>query len=344
VRRDFSLVHSTRRYSAMAKLSPHWINFHGYGIDEVGSWKSDWVKVVDPNLEQCVRLNEEVGRKILARIFDFGSYDFTNLPGEVALDHINRIVRQEAFGAVDVWETVNEPGSLFRYKDVQWWVRYWIRMIELADQNGVRLCWGNFPPGAPPGVNNEGATNWEPFASVFEAAGIRHILGLHEYWGSGGVQMAMPWWSGRYRFLRKDCDIMITECGIEMGLWLEDGRHSGWRDWVSEEEYLRHLSYYLKMCNDDGRILAAFPFTLDYSNAKWRSFDTRGLGARIGTINDQVKPHPTPAPLPEPEPDPKTDVLKHFAGRVNTLADRVAGTLDELETLRRDMLAESKGG
>jgi len=292
----------------MARLCPHWINYHGHTIADVALWHAPWVKVVDPDPEQCARLKQELGVKLLGRISSLGDAQYNEAPQAVAAAHYARIRGSRGYGVVDVWEALNEPGDLLVVAHQLWLRDYWLTLMDLATPRGDSIAWGCFSNGSPPGRGNVGEPDWSAWYLVAKRAGSRHPLALHEYWQPGNLVGSIPWFAGRYRWAPEECPILITECGANRAVMGRPDDDTGWRGVLSEEQYLQELSQYRELISTDPRVRAAFVYTYDYSSAKWESFDVSGLSSRIGVINDRdTESLPAPKPTPSPAPSPATD-------------------------------------
>jgi len=324
----------------VAKLSPHWINYHGLGLDSIRPYAADWVKVVDPDPEQCRRIKEELGAKILARLSWLSSYNYGVAAKEVARQHARVMRDHPAWPDVDAWESLNEPGDLLSRATQGWLVDYWLELMRLVEDGGRTLVWGNFSNGAPPGKGNEGEPNWKPYKAVLERSGDRHILGLHEYWGPGDVLDSRPWWVGRFEFLKEKVRIMITECGFNYGVRTHAVEEIGFRECMTEEDYVAALGGYLALVQGDVRVEAAFVFTHDYASAEWASFDVSSIADRIGWLNSLGEmPEPVePAPQePQPgEPDFRMDLktqLNRIREALYSVEDEVHYVLNVLDQI-----------
>lgn len=286
----------------MAKLSPHWLNYHGYGIDSVLAYQSDFVKLVDPDPEQARILAEDHGLRVIARLFPLTEPRYDQNPVTVAEADIHTIRGDRSFPDVWGWETLNEPAGLTDPLVKQWLRDYWLALIAEADNYGIRICWGSFGTGNPPGVGDQGSADWTPYAQVFEAAGQFHPLAVHEYWSDEGPLSARPWWVDRLSFVPGQGSIVVTECGLDRAVGHPDRPQSGWQGIFSEAQYLSQIADYAAIINQDSRVLTACVFTHDYSSPHWASFDTRYLGEGIAKINALwgygKPPQSTPSPSP----------------------------------------------
>lgn len=290
----------------MARLCPHWLNYHGRQISDIALWGAPWVKVVDPDPEQCARLKAELGVKLLGRLSDLSPIRYNEYPRVVAVEHMSRIVASRGHGLVDVWETANEPGDLLKPENQRWLSNYWTIMFDLASRRGDTIAWGVFSDGTPPGAHNVGQPDWSPYQDVAVRASSLHPLALHEYWQPGGLPGSIPWHAGRLRWAPAGVRILITECGANRSVLDPQQPDAGWRGVLNEEQYLAELSQYRDLISSDPRVQAAFVYTYDYGSSKWETFDASSLSARIGAINAHdvaSSPTPTPAPLP-PAPNP----------------------------------------
>jgi len=329
----------------LAKLSPHWINYHGLGLDSIRPYAADWVKVVDPDPEQCRRIRDELGAKILARLSWLSSYNYGVAAKEVARHHARVMRDHPCWSYVDAWESLNEPTGLLSKATQEWVVEYTLELMRLVGDVGGTLVWGNFSAGSPPGKDNEGPPNWEPYKPVLERSGDRHFLGLHEYWGPLGVPDCRPWWTGRFTFLQHDVRILITECGYNHAIGPFSRREAGFRDFMTEDDYIGYLAEYLQLIRGDPRIEAAFVFTHDYADAKWSSFDVASMASKIGRLNAAEAPSQPAEPVPqEPQPggpdfrmDLKTQLnrIRQALYSVEDEVHYVLNVLDQIENSER---------
>ncbi|MHA1216796.1 MAG: hypothetical protein ACTSPX_05690 [Candidatus Thorarchaeota archaeon] len=323
----------------LAKLSPHWINYHGLGLDSIRPYAADWVKVVDPDPNQCKRIKEELGAKIVARLSWLSSYNYGVAAKEVARQHARVMRDHPAWAYVDAWESLNEPGNLLSAATQEWLVEYWLEMMRLMEYGACALVWGNFSCGAPPGKDNEGPPNWEPYKAVLKRSADRHFLGLHEYWGALGVEDCQPWWTGRFDFLQDDARILITECGYNHAIGGFSRREAGFRDYMTEEDYIKDLAEYLRLIRSDPRIEAAFVFTHDYADAKWSSFDVASMAGKIGRLNATEVPSQPPEPPPQKlqpgEPDAADNLETTLQWLESALLDIAENTEHAIELVRQ---------
>lgn len=270
-------------------LAPHYVPFHGISGEEILSWGSKWVKVVDPDPGLLRWLKDRGIERIVARLFFVDETVRRLNPQSAAKWTLDTFITHAASRYVDVWEALNEPGDLQDAEDVKWLVTYWKELLRRATEEGVRICWGNFGNGQPPGVGNAGRPFWDPFEEVAFVNKDLHFLGLHEYWDESGPQACSPWWAGRFTMCPFQVPVLITECGFNWDARCQGRAEEGWRAHISAEQYIAQLGEYLSLLRSDERIQAAFVYTLDYAAQKWASFDVRDLGARIAQLNATVK-------------------------------------------------------
>jgi len=325
-----------------AKLCPHWINYHGLGLDSIRPYAADRVKVVDPDPEQCRRIKEELGAKVVARLSWLSSYNYGVAAKEVARQHARAMRDHPAWEYVDAWESLNEPGNLLSVSTQEWLVEYTLELMRLMENGGRALVWGNFSCGAPPGRDNEGPPNWEPYKPVLERSSNFHFLGLHEYWGALGVQGCWPWWTGRFTFLQHDVRILITECGYNHAIGAFSRREAGYRDYMTEDDYVEYLAEYLQLIRGDPRIEAAFVFTHDYASANWSSFDVSSMAGVIGRLNSVELPsqpvEPPPQELPPGESDTvgnRQELLQWLEGALLDIAENTRQALEVVQQLKQ---------
>jgi len=297
-------------------LSPHWIPFLNRDPALPATWKSDWVKIVDPDKGLVKALQDGWRVRVLGRRSDLKFAGYEGNPEETARSHFGLLRADPGMAACDVIETPNEPGDLLNPQTQEWLSRYWIAFCNAASDSNVRVCWGQFSTGAPPGYDDEGPAWWKPYESVFANVGWGHYLGLHEYWRTAGPEASSPWHALRYRMCPYETDILITECGLNCAVTIpQDGDH-GWRGLIEDVFYVDQLREYAEKCAVDGRVKALFVFTLDFASENWASFDTSGLEDKIRTVNDYLRRgragRPDTVPVPTTGVNDLTSILEDY--------------------------------
>jgi len=120
------------------------------------------------------------------------------------------------------------------------------------------------------------------------------------------------WWGGRFMACPWQVPIIIGETGIDMYV-KHGGGYQGTRGWTGQTDpgrYAAECAEYVRLCQQDARFFAATPFTTDYANQEWGSFDTNPARNELIGASASLAPAlwfesgaPTP-PTPEPGPTP----------------------------------------
>jgi len=193
-------------------------------------------------------------------------------------------------------------------------VAYTVAFLDGCSQHGLRGGALQLSVGWPANNGDGTPPDWAPYAGV-EAAIKRgkHALVVHEYWADQGPGENWGWWCGRWMSCPWDVPVIIGETGIDMYV-KHGGGYSGTRGWtgqVDSNRYAAECAEYVRLCQDDPRFFAATPFTTDYANQEWGSFDTnparnelysaaRALEAAQWYSGGAIAPEP-PTPTP-PQP------------------------------------------
>lgn len=192
---------------------------------------------------------------------------------------------------------------------------------------------GNLGPDLPP--------VWDWFAGVADAFGARDYLGAHEYCGFNGIRENWGWWMGRILKCPHKVPVLITECGIDGGVYGAEHAKQGYRNLpgltTEDAKVARDLDEtweYARAYAADPRVREHFRYTYDGNRDDWGNFDIRtevyvaaflARLARDGMPQAGSAPTPIPTrPLPEAEP-----MLP-----VGTLADKCRWWLEE--SIRQD--------
>jgi hypothetical protein len=118
------------------------------------------------------------------------------------------------------------------------------------------------------------------------------------------------WWAGRALKCPWDVPIIIAECGIDM--YVKDGsvQHQarGWRGRKTPQQYASELADYVGRMSADPRFVGCCPFTSDYANGEWASFDVEpAYQAILSTpIPTPTQPVTTHLPILGTGPEPVT--------------------------------------
>lgn len=182
---------------------------------------------------------------------------------------------------------------------------YQVTLLDECAAYAIRAAAFSWGVGWPANKGEGSPPNWEPYAPVYDA--IRrgdHVMDIHEYWYDSGPADGWGWWAGRINKCPWNVPIIIGECGVDnyvdAARWENEGGNRGWRGNVTARQYADQMEYYLRRL--DSRVIAILPFTTDYRDNGWESFDTAEAHPFFIEIGETA-PEPGPRP-PEPEPVP----------------------------------------
>jgi hypothetical protein len=196
---------------------------------------------------------------------------------------------------------------------------YTVAFLDGCAQHGLRGGALQLSVGWPANTGEGQPPDWAPYAEVEAAIQRgRHALVLHEYWADAGPGENWGWWGGRFMSCPWDVPIIIGECGIDMYVKYGGG-YEGTRGWTGHDaplQYADECVQYVRLCQQDARFFAATPFTTDYANQEWGSFDTNPARNELISVSASLAPafwHEAGQPVPpEPEPTPPaTGALCH---------------------------------
>ncbi len=162
---------------------------------------------------------------------------------------------------------------------------YSLAFMQYLTQYGYYAGIGNFNVGWPGNHCDGCAPDWSFFArSIAFARTAGHIVLNHEYWADGGPRAWLRWWVGRGQSMPDEqVRRAIGEIGYERRV--QDPQaptdKAGWRNYVSEQDYIQHLQAYAHVEGRDSRTLGAAVFLYDYDNKIWADFDVRGLREKL---------------------------------------------------------------
>lgn len=189
----------------------------------------------------------------------------------------------EGLNEPEVWDWGREKPELVSH--------YYAELTRHMAIQGVRTVVGNIGVGWP--GNGEPATPpdsppiWKSFAEMIEVAmKANGLLGVHEYWYTNGAKDpwieggkkygGWGWWAGRFKTCPWNVPIVITECGIDAHV-LQGKDYYGWHGLNDPRDYtyMQQLIQYEYQCILDGRVVGLTPFTHDFYDRKWATYDTR---------------------------------------------------------------------
>jgi hypothetical protein len=324
--------------TAGTKLGPFWgaaAHKDASDIHHFQLWDPPTEKLMDWEWSS-LPLVEELYARLPTTIFTLRQHPLSEEKEAMANDPIGTAIRHADFWA-GVWARlktvkgfdpnrthalgINEPavGTAHQCRIL---TDYTVRFLDEMAARGCGAGALNLSVGWPDNSGPDTAVNWAPFAPVREAI-LRypqHVLVLHEYWAHGGPNAWKGWHVDRVgQCPWRDVKIVIGECGWDHGV--VDGNLIGFRQYISEEEYMRQLEQYdREVLRRDKRIIGGQVYCWDYGNNIWWHFDIRGMGPRIaeyaGRIRNEPYQHdlpiprypanvtnPTPAPTPTPVPE-----------------------------------------
>lgn len=199
---------------------------------------------------------------------------------------------------------LNEPNERLSARTINLYYAAFLNALTDYHLRGTALELG---VGWPADLNAKGKPDWSPYNDVlFAILKGNHFLGLHEYWYWTGPQDGWTWYAGRHLQCPFQVPIIITECGVDLGVdterWKNEERehpNRGWNGNISQSVYGEQMLQY--MTNTDSRVQFVLPFLTDYQDRRWESFDT--LPAREDLLlADQRLGSVAPMPHP-PEGD-----------------------------------------
>ena len=169
---------------------------------------------------------------------------------------------------------------------------YYAELIRLMAKGGVRVVAGNLAVGWPdngePTMPPASPPIWKPFIPMFEAIDkYKGFYGHHDYWFTNGARDpwidnqqhkrgGWGWWAGRSLTCPFNVPIIITETGIDAGV-IQAGDVYGWHGLPEPREsaYFNQLIDCEMQYVADGRVYAMTPFTEDFWDRKWATYNTR---------------------------------------------------------------------
>jgi len=250
-------------------------------------WLAD-VKAISPDTTTLGRLEE-------------GDQSFDGDPKERAREFVAQNAGVYLSNpAVDYWLGWNEP-TIDGEEKMLWYAQFESERVIAMAELGFKTAIGNFSVGVPE------PDTFDDFLSAVETAqSYDGILALHEYsapdmWsgvGSGvpGLSLGSDYGSLtlRYRiwydnYLRPAglvIPLAITEAGIDGGVLAEDLSFGGWKDAMTDYQYLEQLSWYDDELRRDPYVLGMAVFNAGDDSGDWESFDVTDLLSDLANITE----------------------------------------------------------
>ena len=193
--------------------------------------------------------------------------------------------------AVDYWLGWNEP-VISSQSDMAWYAQFESERVIAMAELGLKVAIGNFSVGVP-----EPATFGQFLTAVETAQSYDGIMALHEYsapdmWS--GVGAGVPgltlgsdygsltlryriWYDNYLQPANLVIPLVITEAGIDGGVLTEDLSFGGWKDAMTDYQYLEQLSWYDDELRRDPYVLGMAVFNAGDDSGDWESFDVTDL-------------------------------------------------------------------
>lgn len=246
--------------------------------------------------------------------------------------------RADAEGGL-ILQCFNEPGT----QDYKALARWCADLMALADDVDISLALPNFSVGNP----SERRIQDGEFDDLLKAFDQypRHYLALHEY-ANANPSLEQPYHIGRYReWLTRAGKlglraprILITETGRDVG----GGYQDGWREVMSEEQYVAFLRKLAAAYRPDNIPAAIYCYGTG-GGGDWNYFDLQGANTVLDALPEMgqiAMPEPT-VPVWTPhfcKPNGSYNVNVRAAGDSN--AERVALLPAEGRTIDLDTATE----
>jgi murein DD-endopeptidase MepM/ murein hydrolase activator NlpD len=263
------------------------------------------------------------GAKIILRHYRMSDPESRSLPDTGTAEHHGGVAAELCRRMADncesrgvprdrlLFEGLNEP-QLWSGEPPALTAAWYGSFLYWLHQFGLHGVVGNFGVGWPGnGGVQDAPVQWEFFKPVIAAMRPGDYLGLHEYWALAGPAENWRWWAGRYTQCPYDVPIVITECGIDLGVAGQP--YGGWQNLPGNGEdakatnYIAHLREYEQRLRGDSRIAGACIFTFDYGSNHWELMNIRNA-AFLRQFLPYIESLPA---VPEPEVTPVTPTVRY---------------------------------
>jgi len=245
-------------------LGPHVIGAPASLEDFMARAKPKIIKYLNPDKPDLIKADITIGRlHALSEEKDLSD------PLGLAQRHADTLSECADFTGITLWEGINEPGVsdndyIARLCDYEW------KRTEILNARGYGSVVLSLSVGWPRELP-DGSIDWEPFRDLLEDLPDGNYLGLHEYWYPSGPLHpdSRLHRAGRLFRCPVQVDILVTECGVDIG----GGQQDGWRgQQVPINEYITQIAAYREILLSDSRVKGATIFTYGSPNG-WASFD-----------------------------------------------------------------------
>ena len=254
-------------------------------VDDVLACHSDSVLLVEDALHLAGSIRARLpgieihGRKWLSADDQVGRINSASRQ-QITRDWINQAMDQ--YPDVDNWQLYNEVVESGNTLLLERQVDAEIAGAAACADRGKGAIVINQAPGNNPTLE-PGDTQrwwWDEWLAAMEliltARGVRY-LGIHCY-SSEKARLAEPsclWYSLRYRYLLRDLAAQGVQCPPLC--ITEYGHAGGWRDWLSEDDCKRDLTWYgAQLEMDAGERLRSAHLFADGDSGGWGNYDVRG--------------------------------------------------------------------
>ena len=198
------------------------------------------------------------------------------------------------------------------------------RRLELMHAQGLRSVVSNLGVGWPGNTGPDTPPVWDWFKAVAATFAAGDYLGAHEYNGFNGIQENWGWWMGRILKCPYKVPVLITESGIDAGVYGPAYAKQGYRNLPGldseDAKCVRcqdEMWQYATLIGADGRARETFQYTYDGNREDWANFDIRTetfLRLFLDRIRTQGLPKPGSAPVQPPITPPplNLDMLRNL--------------------------------
>lgn len=304
---------------------PHWNPVHRSAKDAVlfAQWNPLFIKIIVDG--DAIPYLEDVpaGAKIIVRHYplseNYGHRGFIGGTPEqlAARDAATCKMLADKAAAKGIskdrlfFEGLNEP-EVWGREQPQQLAKYYRAFVLELHKYGLHAVVGNFGVGWPANTGKDTPVDWKFFQPVFDVMDANDYLGLHEYFGEKGAGENWTWWAGRYTQCPFKGNILLTECGIDMGVYGESRAKQGWMNlsgYSSLDQkaarYIGDLFWFEDKMRLDPRIKGAAIYTWDGNRDDWGMFSIeteafyKPFLAALATRPPVVFGNPTPTPAPK---------------------------------------------